>query len=438
MKRIISLLIAISMFGTLFVACSTKTVDNTTTDSEAVTVAVTETESSVPVEKKLEGEIVIGTQRTDINDLLQKELGDKFMQENPGVTVTFEAYAADSLVQIVKTRAATNELADICIMPNEISKSDWSSFFLPLDDLGFTEDNLYGYNAGLGVDGKLYGINNAISFPGIVYNKKAFEAAGITVIPRTKDEFLAVCQQLKDKGITPVSTGFKDAWTIGDPYMRDVAFAVSGDPATKNNTLSGDYYAGAFLSGANLMRDLYQKKFIEEDPMSASWDQYKKDLAAGKSAMALMATWLPLQLPEFGANIDDIGMFPIPDAKALVMNRDWNYGIAKSSKSVDVAKAFLQWMFQSSRWADLNNVLPSWKEAKSSMKFAEELKSFELPIIEADSEDPMISTVFNKAAITDMSFIQEYALAKDQADADAVIKKYNDAWVKARISETGK
>ena len=123
-----------------------------------------------------------------------------------------------------------------------------------------------------------------------------------------------------------------DGWTIGDPYIPDVAYAVSGNPKTKNNTVNGKYYEGDMIAGVKLFRKLYQNKLIEEYPMSASWDQYLKDLATEKSGMGLMATWMPPQLPQYGANLDDIGMFPITDAKILVMNTNHLFGISKQTK----------------------------------------------------------------------------------------------------------
>ena len=44
----------------------------------------------------------------------------------------------------------------------------------------------------------MYGIPSTGNAQGIVYNKKVFEAAGITTLPKTPDEFLDDLQKIKD------------------------------------------------------------------------------------------------------------------------------------------------------------------------------------------------------------------------------------------------
>ena len=47
----------------------------------------------------------------------------------------------------------------------------------------------------------------------VFYHKSQFEEAGITKIPETWDEFIAVCDQLQEKGYTPLmGVGASDIW----------------------------------------------------------------------------------------------------------------------------------------------------------------------------------------------------------------------------------
>ena len=51
-------------------------------------------------------------------------------------------------------------------------------------------------------------LNSIVEQPqigGIFYNKDAFDACGITDTPKTWDEFLTVCQTLKDNGYEPLA-----------------------------------------------------------------------------------------------------------------------------------------------------------------------------------------------------------------------------------------
>lgn len=60
---------------------------------------------------------------------------------------------------------------------------------------------------------------------GVFYTQSAFDAAGITEEPQTWDEFLEVCQKLKDAGYTPLAqdsayTTYTYGFTASSPIIR--------------------------------------------------------------------------------------------------------------------------------------------------------------------------------------------------------------------------
>ncbi len=66
-------------------------------------------------------------------------------------------------------------------------------------------------------NGKHYGycFEASNGFQGLIYNKDVFEANGITELPKTLDEFYAVCDKLKASGIVPVAIP-SDTWSALD------------------------------------------------------------------------------------------------------------------------------------------------------------------------------------------------------------------------------
>ncbi len=70
--------------------------------------------------------------------------------------------------------------------------------------------------------GKLFGIAGGLSSTLIYYNKEIFADAGITKEPENWEEFLEVCQTLKDKGYAPLAVAMGDgaisntAWSTGN------------------------------------------------------------------------------------------------------------------------------------------------------------------------------------------------------------------------------
>ncbi len=76
----------------------------------------------------------------------------------------------------------------------------------------------------------VYGIPSMANVQGIVYNKAVFEAAGITEVPRTPDEFIEDLKLIKEKtDAIPLYTNFAAQWTMTawDAY---IGVGATGDP----------------------------------------------------------------------------------------------------------------------------------------------------------------------------------------------------------------
>lgn len=63
-------------------------------------------------------------------------------------------------------------------------------------------------------DGKLYAVPYQVYTTGVWYDKAMFEEAGVTDVPTTWDEFLDVCQKVKDAGYNPITCNSDSATLI--------------------------------------------------------------------------------------------------------------------------------------------------------------------------------------------------------------------------------
>lgn len=63
-------------------------------------------------------------------------------------------------------------------------------------------------------DDKNYAVPLGSSFLTTWYNQELFKEAGISEVPMNWEEFIACCDALKAKGITPIVMGDKDAYVI--------------------------------------------------------------------------------------------------------------------------------------------------------------------------------------------------------------------------------
>ena len=67
-------------------------------------------------------------------------------------------------------------------------------------------------------DGGYYALPYSRNYIGVYYNQQIFEDNGIE-IPTTWEEFLAVCDKLKEAGITPVGMHGKDPGRVGHLFQ---------------------------------------------------------------------------------------------------------------------------------------------------------------------------------------------------------------------------
>ena len=158
--------------------------------------------SIVKKDNNLEGDITFVSNRTDKRQEIQ-ELINNFEKLHPKVKVNLELIG--DVQAILQRKASIGELPDVTLIPSTISKTEYSNYFLSLEDLGFSDDNLYNYYMGAGDDGNLYCLNTSITWQGVIYNKDIFKEANINKIPKTINELFDVCEKVKGTKCNTIS-----------------------------------------------------------------------------------------------------------------------------------------------------------------------------------------------------------------------------------------
>ncbi|KAI7254628.1 hypothetical protein KC345_g11240, partial [Hortaea werneckii] len=331
-----------------------------------------------------------------------------------------------------KIRIGSGEFPDVVLIPT-IPNSDLPTYFAPLDDLGLN-DRIY-FKDFKSYEGKVYGISVGATTTGIVYNKKAFADAGITEVPKTLDEFYAASEKLKAAGKVALASNFKDQWTLY-PWASEIPTTISGNANLNNERLNSDapyQMDNAYGQGMSIIRNMYEKGYLEPDVNSTNWEQSKKDVASGKFAMYILGNWVIPQVIESGTTSDNIGFFPFPYDNSGKLNvtlaPDWAYGVNKDSKHLETAKAFVKWMLEDSGFDDFGGFIPVLKDKEPTVPQLAEFNGFNPTYIEAVTDDPATTEVVNKAQITKEAVVQEFVLAKDP---QKILDKYNTAWAKAK------
>ena len=158
------------------------------------------------------------------------------------------------------------------------------------------------------IDGKAYAAPYSILYNTVIFNKEVFEEAGIRETPKTFDEFLDVCEKIKQIGVTPI--GLKnDSWAS---FIWFQQFVAAYDAQLYMDICDGTkkYTDDDVKKVMEIWRDMFDKGYFAKPVLYS--DMYK-DFATGKTAMILEAS------PTSNVLEDEYGMAPGETLGAFVV-----------------------------------------------------------------------------------------------------------------------
>lgn len=383
------------------------------------------------------------TNRTDIVDTELKKFGEEYKKKT-GINIEWEAAQDYNSTMQVRVRANDN-YGDVLLIPG-ISSEEYSQYFEPLGKASDSDISEYKINKTTAIkesgDYIVYGLSYGLGAQGIVYNKKAFEKAGINSDDmKTIEGFYEGCEKLKENGIIPVATNFKDSWTLGNWYV--VAKCMSGNAEFENKLYKEDSIfdkskpLGQMLDFSGT---LINNGWVEDDLLYTDWDGSKQGLADGNIGMMFLGTWVISQEKALAKNPEDIGFMPIPtnDGNTYTyLEPDHAFVVSNKSKHKKEAREFL-FAFNESDYASNNGFIPNnTKLTEMDPVIKEFLNSGVNQLIQqpASEEDlNKTSNIFNKASINTSTFVQKPFLysIKGKDKLDEYIVHLNEDWNNAK------
>lgn len=181
--------------------------------------------------------------------------------------------------------------------------------------------------------GKLFGVAGGLSSTLIYYNKKIFEDAGITKEPENWDEFLEICQILKEKGYAPLAVA------MGDGAISNTAWSTGNavEVASRNPDYIKEIAAGTFQFDTPEQAKIFERVKILNDKgylltgsvsamVSTLLDSFKQE----KAAMCFQGIWMA---GSFMESPFDVGMMVPPwnmegQKQAVVLGTETGFAVA--------------------------------------------------------------------------------------------------------------
>ena len=197
-------------------------------------------------------------------------------------------------------------------------------------------------------EGNVFAVPFAAVSQVIYYNKAIFAEQGIEKLPETWEEFIALCQQLKDAGVTPLGNGIASNWDI----LECVLLGMIPNYITYEDRLA--YESGEKKLNDETWLEIYEDfselvPFLPDGFESLDNDNANVMFGLGQSAMLIDGSWCCGTLNNKDEYPDlDLGFmaFPAPEGReaGLCLHADMGIAGNAASEHPEEVKAFLQWL----------------------------------------------------------------------------------------------
>ncbi|MCL5072510.1 MAG: ABC transporter substrate-binding protein [Actinobacteria bacterium] len=355
-----------------------------TTVEETTTVETTaaETTTAEPVEL-----VVWQTMQPDLPYPAFMEDLNKRVKEKYNISIKWEPQPRDTWEQAVTAAGVSKTGPDVLFSESGylgIGAVNYGrkGLFLPLNDL--LPEGMYDKISGWGgvtdsEDGNIYAVPYLVMYRGISYNKSLFDKAKIDYSGFPKlmywDEFIDVCQKLKDAGITPIAFANKEGYATMWWSGYSITSYFNSNQEMSKYFQSESMNSQPFIDNMEKLKFLYDKGyFLKEgltlDHATNNFQQFN----GGKAAMQFMAGVLYKTSVEALGDKVGVTFWPYFSdqgklAKSMNTVSTYDWGITPWSKHPEQAMLLIQEMIATQEGADaINGILgstPTYKEWKS-------------------------------------------------------------------------
>ncbi len=355
MKKSLLILMAVVLLAGLLAACGAtpepQVVEKEVTVKETVEVLVTqEVKKEVVKDKQI---VIYNSYMTDPAPReADAALVQMYMDENPDVEVLHSSVAHEDFKQAIRAYLTASTPPDVMtwFAGNRARFFIDKGLVMDISDVwereGWNETYPAGFRAMSSVDGKQYFVPASWYWWAVYYRKDIFDQYGLTP-PETWDEFLAVCETLKENGVTPITIGTKYRWTAA-AWFDYLNMRVNGPEFHINLMLGKESYEDPRVLKVftDYWQPLIENGYFIDDPAAYSWSEAIPFMLEGDAAMYLMGDFLRDSYPDEEEDKLDFFRFPIIDP-AVPVGEDAptdGFLIAANAQHVEVAKDFIAYL----------------------------------------------------------------------------------------------
>ena len=295
------------------------------------------------------------------NDFETEVLPELVKEKWPNVTLEVTKLPDDNYYTTLKSRLSSGECPDIILTQpmyagaNSCYTLAEAGYLAPLNDLKWAEN--MSDLAAVTYEDDIVTCTAGVSILGTYYNKDMFAECGITEEPQTWDEFLGVCETLKENGHQPIIMGDKDMYVMQFGLYQIACNEIYSQNADYDEQLrTGDTSftdEGTWDKVLEMYNELYDKGYIDSSQtLGIGASQAIQAFIDGEAAMTFDGSFnAPALLAEGAAGAFERGYFPIPSESGdnyTATCLSAGYSIYSGSEYVDECKELLDYWFDGS------------------------------------------------------------------------------------------
>ncbi|WP_417019238.1 ABC transporter substrate-binding protein [Anaerotruncus massiliensis (ex Liu et al. 2021)] len=289
MKKLLSLLLALTMVSMLLAACAGGANPPPAEQASASAQPVGGTRQAGDGG---DGEIVLSLYHryaTENQTAFMSKIIALFEEQNPGVKVEVSTSGRDEYRDKLKVVLGSNNIPDVFFSyayenANEIIREGKC-----LDITGYYEadDEWKGYYIDGVLDGYTYedaldGAPYRVSISVILYNKEIYSDLGLSV-PSTMDELLSNCKAIQAAGIQPFTFANSEQWPAPQWIGAFNQKLVAPEVMAADYSLKGDFSDPGYLKAFDVWSQLLA--YASPDANSKTYSISEEEFASGSVAM---------------------------------------------------------------------------------------------------------------------------------------------------------
>ncbi len=354
MKRTILFILVCVMAITAFAGCAAPAAAPASESTAAADAATTEADAP-KADEASSGEQIkltyLETQPTESKTAQVKAMIDKFMEENPNITVEFVSIPNDQATEKLINLAAANQLPDVVEMNDSwlapLASSGHLEDMQPYFDKWDQKENIVPAAVELGavIDNKLYYIPYGLWGSAVYYNKELLDSTGMEP-PVTQEDFYNVAKAITEKNEGKYGFAFRGGmygmpqalgWMLGGagtPYLID--------PETGKSTLN----TPEAIAGLKNYLALYEDGFAPKDSLTWAFRECVEGFTTGSTGMLIQSNEVVQICNEkMGEGTFDTTMLPIgASGKGYDAGGQTGYAMSANSANKDAAWALLSYL----------------------------------------------------------------------------------------------